>query len=186
VIRALAAMLLAPALAGAQALPERVKLCESCHGAGGNSTLEKTPSIAAQPVTYLENQLVYFREDLRNAPAMQAVVKGMKDEEITALAKHFAAQKAVVVAPRADAAAAEKGKALADKMHCGQCHLPAFQGRDQMPRLAAQREDYLLAAMIGYRDGTRTGADTTMTEVLYNVRDDDLKALATYLSQLRD
>jgi cytochrome c553 len=185
-MRGWCAMLLVPALAGAQGLAERVKLCESCHGASGNSTVEKTPSLAAQPVTYLENQLVYFREDLRNAPAMQAVAKGMKDEDITALAKHFASQKATVVASRSDAAGAAKGKALAGTMHCGQCHLPAFQGRDQMPRLAAQREDYLLEAMVGYRDGKRTGADTTMTEVLYGVRDDDLKALASYLSQLHD
>jgi cytochrome c553 len=185
-MRAALAMLLVPALAGAQALPERVKLCESCHGPGGNATLEKTPSIAAQPDTFLENQLVYFREDLRNAPAMQAVAKGLKDEEITALARHFAAQKAVGAAARSDAAASARGKALADKMHCGQCHLPAFQGREQMPRLAAQREDYLLEAMVGYRDGKRTGADTTMTEVLYGVGDEDLKALAAYLSQLRE
>ena len=110
----------------------------------------------------------------------------MKDEEITALAKHFSAQKAVVAPSRGDAAAATRGKALAEKLHCGECHLPAFQGRDQMPRLAAQREDYLLEAMIGYRDGKRTGADTTMTEVLYGVKDDDLKSLASFLSQLRE
>ena len=128
---------------------------------------------------------MYFREDLRNAPAMQAVAKGMKDEEITALAKHFAAQEAVGGGSGGDAAAAAKGKALAEKMHCGQCHLPEFQGREQMPRLAAQREDYLLDAMVGYRDGKRTGADTTMTEVLYGVDDESLKALAAYLAQMR-
>lgn len=179
-------LLLASAMAGAQPSPERVKLCESCHGAGGNSGVAKTPSIAAQPVTYLENQLVYFREDLRNAPAMQQVAKGMKDEEITALARHFAAQKAVVVATGEDADAAARGKALVDRLHCGECHLPALQGRDQMPRLAAQREDYLFEAMVGYRDGKRTGADTTMTEALYGVGDADLRSLAAYISRLRE
>ena len=29
-----------------------------------------TPSIAGQPVTFIENQLVFFREGLRNAPVM--------------------------------------------------------------------------------------------------------------------
>ena len=53
-----------------------------------------------------------------------------------------------------------------------------------MPRLAGQREDYLVDAMIGYRDGKRTGADTTMSEVLYGMSDADIKALAAYLASL--
>ncbi|HET7730154.1 MAG TPA: c-type cytochrome [Usitatibacter sp.] len=166
-------------------LAEKVKACEACHGPGGNSAMANTPSIAAQPVLFLENQLVYFREGLRNAPVMQEVAKGMKDEDITALARHFGAQKAKVVAPSAgDKAMLERGKALAGAQHCGQCHLPKYEGRDQMPRLAAQREDYLLEAMIGYRDGKRTGADTTMTEVLYGMSDADIKALAHYLARI--
>ena len=180
-----AAMVLVPAIAAAEPAAERTALCESCHGKDGNSTTAKTPSIAGQPVTYLENQLVYFREELRNAPVMQAVAKGMKDEEITAFARYFSARAAKPSPTRPpDAAVTEQGRALVEKLHCGQCHLPELRGRDQMPRLAAQREDYLLDAMVGYRDGKRTGADTTMTEVLYGVSDADLQALAAYVSQL--
>jgi cytochrome c553 len=162
-----------------------VKLCESCHGPGGNSVIPGTPSIAAQPPIFIENSLVYFREDLRNAPVMQAITKGMKDEVFTALAKHFSAQKAKVVAAGAtDKAIAARGAELAARMHCGQCHLPRYEGRDQVPRLAGQREEYLVDAMVGYRDGKRSGADTTMTEVLYGVSDGDIKALAHYLARL--
>ena len=186
-MRALAAaMLLVPAIAAAQPAAERIALCESCHGKDGNSTTPKTPSIAGQPVTYLENQLVYFREELRNAPVMQAVAKGMKDEEISALARHFASRRATPTATRPpDADITERGRALIEKLHCGQCHLPTLQGREQMPRIAAQREDYLVEAMTGYRDGKRTGADTTMTEVLYGVSDADVQALAAYVSRLQ-
>jgi cytochrome c553 len=160
-----------------------VALCETCHGPGGNSTVAGTPSIAGQPATFLENQLVYFREGLRNAPVMQAVAKDMKDEDITALARHFSGEKARASAsgPARDSA---RGRELAQSLHCGQCHLPTYEGRAQMPRIAGQREDYLIHAMLGYRDGTRTGADTTMSEVLYGVSDADVKALAHYLSRL--
>src|SRR5437868_1163223 len=72
--------------------PERAALCESCHGPGGNSTTANIPSLAGQPPIFIENQLVYFREGLRNAPVMQPLMQGVKDEEITALAKHFSAQ----------------------------------------------------------------------------------------------
>src|SRR5258706_571627 len=98
-----------------------VALCESCHGPGGNSTTPGTPSIAAQPDNFLETQLVYFREGLRNAPVMQAVAKDMKDEDITSLARHFSAQKATVHSTQADKALAERGLGLARSMHCGQC-----------------------------------------------------------------
>jgi cytochrome c553 len=181
----IAALFLSASPTFAQAPPDKVKLCEGCHGPAGNSIIPGTPSIAAQPFTFLENSLVYFREGLRNSPVMQAIAKGMKDEDITALAKHFSAQKAKVVAPSAgDKAMADRGRELASKMHCGQCHLPNYQGQNQVPRVAAQREEYMVEAMIGYRDGKRSGADTTMTEVLHGVSDGDIKALAHYLARV--
>jgi cytochrome c553 len=170
--------------AGAQS-PERIASCEACHGPDGNSVVPGTPSIAAQPANFLENQLVYFREGLRNAPVMQGIAAGMKDEEIVALAKHFASRKATVVAASPlDEAMAARARTLSRERHCGQCHMPKYEGRAQMPRLAGQREDYLLGTMIAQRDATRTGADTTMTEVLAGLSDADLKALAHYLARV--
>lgn len=177
----LLATLCLPALAAE--IPEQVSFCETCHGQGGNSTMAGMPSIAAQPATFLENQLVFFREGLRNAPVMEPIAKKMTDAEITALARHFSAQPAMSVAGPADAGLMARGRQLAEAMHCGQCHLPKYEGRAQMPRLAGQREDYMVETMIGYRDGKRTGADTTMSEVLYGMKDADIKALAHFLAR---
>jgi len=161
-----------------------IALCETCHGKGGNSEIALTPSIAGQPETFITNQLIYFREGLRASPVMQGVAKGMKDPDAIALAKHFAASPVRIVSPGAtDPKLAQRGKQLIDTMHCGQCHLPDFRGRSQIPRLAGQREDYLVTTMIAYRDGKRTGADTTMTEVLYGLKDDDIKALGHLLAR---
>jgi cytochrome c553 len=176
--------LLVAALSISAHAADRVPLCESCHGSGGNSTTPLIPSIAGQPVTFLENQLIFFREELRNAPVMVPLMKGVKDEEVTALARHFSGQPLKAQAPKPADAASARGKELAGKMHCGQCHLPDYRGRNQMPRLAGQREDYVVDAMIGYRDGKRTGADTTMSEVLYGMGDADIKALAAFLATL--
>ena len=52
-----------------------------------------------------------------------------------------------------------------------------------MPRIAGQREDYLVSTMIAYRDGKRTGADTTMSEALYGASDADIKALGHFLAR---
>ena len=51
-----------------------------------------------------------------------------------------------------------------------------------MPRLAAQREEYLRDSMNAYRNYTRTGGDTLMAAALYGVSDADVKALAHYLA----
>lgn len=115
---------------------------------------------------------------------MEPVARGLSDAEVTALAKHFAARPARVVAEGpADAKKTARGRTLAAAMQRGQCHLPDYSGRDQMPRLAGQREDYLVLAMAGYRDNTRTGADTTMAGILRGMSDADIAALAHYLAR---
>ena len=58
------------AAAGAQQPgPDKVAACTACHGPGGNSPTPAIPSIAQQPKTFLENQLVLIREGLRDVPA---------------------------------------------------------------------------------------------------------------------
>ena len=44
-------------------------------------------------------------------------------------------------------------------MRCGICHLPTFVGRDQMPRLAGQREDYMLYTMRAMKANQVVGRD---------------------------
>jgi cytochrome c553 len=176
----LTALFLCPAFA--QPLPERLPLCAACHGPGGNSAIPGTPSLAGQPAIFLENQLVLMREGMREVPQMAAAVRGLTDAQIRALARHYAAQKPAAPQGKPDPALMRQGAALAGKLHCGSCHEPDFRGREQMPRLAAQREEYLLAAMNGYRNYTRKGGDTVMAAALYGLSDADVKALAHHLA----
>jgi cytochrome c553 len=168
------------------AAQDRIALCDACHGAGGVSQTAGTPSIAGQPKLFIENQLVLFREELRVAPQMQAAVNGLTDREIVRLAEHYAAQAARPVADGpTDAGQAKRGLAFAQKNHCGSCHLPDYRGRAQIPRLAGQREEYLVESMLAYRDNRRTGGDTIMAAALYGASDADIRALAHYLARLR-
>ena len=174
----------ASSLAMAAPAADAITLCESCHGKGGNSDIALTPSLAGQPDIFVTNQLILFREGLRNSSVMQAVAKGMKDKDAIELGKHFAKSPVKLVpTSAADPKMEIRGRQLIEKMHCGQCHLPNFAGRSQVPRLAGQREDYLVAAMREYRDGKRTGADTTMTEVLSGIADADIIALGHFLAR---
>jgi len=158
--------------------------CGACHGPDGNSVNPAVPSIAGQPKLFLENQLILFREELRRSEQMLAVVKGMKDPEIIKLAEHFSKLPAKPMEKEpADKALAAKGQALAKKLRCNVCHVSDYSGQNQIPRLAAQREQYLEAEMRAYRDGKRTGGDTIMAAALYRVSDADIKALAHFLSR---
>jgi cytochrome c553 len=54
-----------------------------------------------------------------------------------------------------------------------------------MPRLANQREDYLLKALRDYKQGVRVGyGSASMPEAVATLSDEDLVALAHYLAQL--
>jgi cytochrome c553 len=188
-VEAAAALLLAcSGSAAAQgAAPPAMLLaqCAACHGERGLSTLIGVPSLAAQPKVFTETQLVLIREGLREVPAMQVVVKGMSDETISALAGYFAAQPAPAAAAVTQPGKAKAGAALSQRLLCGTCHLANYEGQQQVPRLAGQREDYLLPAMTQLRDNPGPGRDTIMAATLRGLSDADLGALAHHLATFK-
>jgi cytochrome c553 len=158
--------------------------CAVCHGAEGNSPAPAIPSIAGQPPLFLQNQLILFREGVRASEQMQPIAKGLKDADIARLAAHFSKlpAKRMETAPP-DAALMQRGTERAKALRCGQCHLADFRGQSQIPRLAAQREAYLTAEMLAYRDSKRPAGDTIMAAALYGVSDADIRALAHFLAR---
>jgi len=182
-----AALLTWSTLAVAQqaAEPPAAASCVACHGPNGNSQTAQYPSIAAQPKTFLENQLVLIREGLRPVPEMAAVVKGMSDETITALAAHYAAQRATAPAGKPDTIKQTWGRDVADKGLCGTCHLSDFRGQHQVPRLANQHEGFLVKSLKEFRDKPAPGRDTIMAATLRGMTDDDLANVAHYLAYFR-
>jgi cytochrome c553 len=172
-------------LAGAAGADERLAACGACHGADGNSQLPGMPSLAGQPRLFLENYLVMTREGLRGNEVMQALLKGLSDRDIVALAAHFSKLPARSTEEKADPELFNRGRDIAAKNHCANCHEPDFRGREQMPRLAGQREDFLAEAMLQYRQNRRPGGDTMMNAALHGIAEADFKALAHYFSRLK-
>lgn len=181
---ATASSLLLPGVAAGQPPPETLVICNACHGPGGNSRIALTPSLAGQPKLFIENQLVLIREGLREVASMAAVMAGMTDQTIIALAQHFAAQAPVRKAVTVNADKARVGAETAGKTLCGTCHLPDYAGQNQVPRLAGQDEAYLVLAMKQFRDNPGPGRDTIMAASLRGLNDADLANLAHYLAGL--
>lgn len=171
----------------AQAPPSvaRLKSCAECHGEDGNSLNAGTPSIAAQPRIFLENYLVLTREGLRGSDEMQRLLKGLPDRDIVAFARHFSSLKAVPAPGAVDRVLFERGRAIAARSRCGSCHLPDYSGREQMPRLAGQREEFLLEVMLQYRQNRRRGGDTMMSAALHGIPESEFPALAHFFSRLK-
>ena len=171
--------------AAAQSLQERLTVCAGCHGADGNSAMPGTPSLAGQPRLFLENYLVLTREGLRGNEIMQKLLHGVPDREIIALAVHYSKLPSRPEQGPADKALFERGRQIAAKSRCGNCHRPDYGGQQQMPRLAGQREDFLNEVMLAYRQNRRAGGDTLMAAALYGIAEADLRAMAHYLAKLR-
>lgn len=179
-------LLTGSALAGdAERGRQKAETCLGCHGQTGNSEVEQTPSLAGHPAAYSTVQLILFRDKLRRSEQMVPFAEGLTDDDIEDLAAYFETLKPSPPEPVSNAALAAAGKRVADANHCGSCHLPDYSGREQMPRLAGQREDYLLKALRDYKAGERPGLDGRMTEVLYHLSDQDLQAVSHYLAHLR-
>jgi cytochrome subunit of sulfide dehydrogenase len=66
--------------------------CANCHGTAGVSQ-GAMPSLAGQDAAYLAEQMRQFRDGKRPATIMHQLAKGYTDEQIVAIAAHFAAQK---------------------------------------------------------------------------------------------
>jgi cytochrome c553 len=167
----------------AASLEERITVCLACHGAGGLSRVPETPSLAGQPQFFTVAQLFLFRDGRRNSAAMTAAAKDLTNDDLRALSDYIA--KLPPPEPPsepADPARAARGRTLASQNHCTVCHNPDFSGREQMPRLANQREDYLLKAMREYKTGARIGYAGAMAVELRELTDADLDDLAHYLS----
>ena len=164
------------------------EICFSCHGKGGTSTVPLTPSLGGQPSFFTVAQLFLFRDGRRSkAPTpMDEFAKKLSDAELQALAAIFEKQKPPLPPAQApDRARFERGKKLLEGRNCGVCHNPDFSGREQMPRLANQREDYLLKAMRDYQGGRRIGyGSATMPEELAGLTDANLADISHYLAQL--
>jgi cytochrome c553 len=165
---------------------DKLETCAACHGPNGISPNQDVPSLAAQPDIFTQWQLVYMRDGTRKVEAMEAVVKDMTDSDIRFYGSYFASLSPPVPEPsRPNEAASAEVLNLIKPRRCASCHDDTMAGKGEMPRLAGQREDYLVKAFRDFRRNVRRGrGNAIMVELVSTLTDNDLKILAEYLSRL--
>jgi cytochrome c553 len=167
--------------AAAQTVEERLPLCMTCHGEKGQSETELVPSLGGQPSMYVLIQLYMFRQDLRTAPPMNDMAKGLSDADLQKAADVISKLPPPPAATGGDPARLQRAAGLVVQHRCAFCH-NNLAGADSVPRIAAQREDYLLKALREYKSGARTEYQPVMAEVVSALKDEDFVDLAQYLA----
>lgn len=155
--------------------------CANCHGEDGLSKTPDVPNLAGQNPAYLLEQVRKFASGERKDPFMQGLIKVLKDEERVQAALYYATAPAVP-AP-ADAAQVPRGKELFAKL-CVRCHGEQARGNEFYPRLAGQKLPYLQSSITRYRDNTGIRNNQLMSIATAPLKNDDITALANYLTQL--
>jgi cytochrome c553 len=182
----LAVMLLCASTPSALAasIEERIAACLACHGEKGQSTNPEIPSLGAQTAPYVLIQLFLFREKLRPVDVMSDAVKGFTDDDLRRFADTIS--RLPPPPPTGDPsnpARMERGGALVRQYRCNICHSPDLAGRDNVPRIAGQREDFLVKTMREYKNNIRAGYDASMADVLQPISDAEILDLAYFAAR---
>jgi cytochrome c553 len=165
---------------------EKAELCVGCHGEGGVSQMENIPSLAAQPDQFIQWQLVFFRAGTRKNEQMQPIVEQLNNDDIRNLGAYFASLPPPKnPKPDDNPDLSKKGAQAAAGRRCASCHTDSYAGTKAVPRVAGQREEYLVKALHDYKSGVRNGGGmAAMAEVAYPLSAEEIEALAHYLAHL--
>ena len=193
-------VMLAVAAAGASAasVEELTKECNDCHGDNGVSQWSEVPTIAGiSPFVLSDALLVYqekgrpcekskYRQGDTDRPEtdMCEVVADLSEDEIEALAEHYAELEFVAAKQPFDAALAAAGKAIHDR-DCENCHADSARDPEEDAGiLAGQWSDYLREQFEHYVEGTR-GQPEKMEAKVKALSAEDIEALINFYASLQ-
>ncbi len=150
--------------------------CGACHGELGVSGNPATPSLAGQDAQYLAAATQAYKGGARKDESMTGPVANLDDKAIKDIAAHYAAQQPQAVSVRRPLTLAEWTE------RCDRCHGVNGNSTDPlMPRLAAQRPDWLELVLHAYRTGARKS--TAMAAMSAQMSEADVKDLAAFYAR---
>jgi cytochrome c553 len=171
--------------AQAQAIEQKVAVCQACHLTGTLQGTSAIPNIWGQSEGYIYIQLRDFKSGARNAPedaAMRGFVAAMSDADMLEIARYAAIQPWPKVGPiSADKALLKKGADALAVLPCGGCHFNDWKGFSANPRIGDQSTAYLAATFRQFRSGSRANSPG-MSDLLRTLDEGDIDAIAAYLN----
>jgi cytochrome c553 len=169
-----------------ETLTERAAPCLACHGEKGVSQTPDIPSLGGQPAPYLLIQLYLFREKQRKVEIMNEMTKGFTDDDLRNFSDYLAKlPPPPPVADTGDPARMQRASALITQFRCNSCHTLTLEGRENIPRIAHQREDYLARTLREYKTNARHGYDGVMAEVTQSLSEAQIDDMAYFMARFR-
>jgi len=190
--------------------------CITCHGPDGKGMAAAGfPRLAGLPAEYISKQLRDFRSGARDNPVMKPIATALSDEEISAVAKAYAARPKVNVTtnqstalrpqPGTGAWLATRGAWDRNIPECTLCHGPSGIGvGDIFPPLAGQSAVYIESQLNAWRTqkavtGKGKSSKTTLTppmrkndpnglmqHIAADLTEAEIKSVAEYFENLGD
>ncbi len=168
--------------------------CTWCHGPAGQG-FATAPRLAGQQLGYLENQLHSFHDHSRDNPLSRQYMWGAAAtlDAVTAreLAAYFASTEPQPAAD-GDEQLVAAGKAIFDEgvpdaniAPCTACHGPQAQGVRNIPRLGGLSFAYLKRRLSQWGEGYHQSAAAPMPRIASKLSEEQIAALASYLSFVR-
>lgn len=170
------------------------EFCAGCHGQDGVSDNPLVPTLAGQPYTLIEDNLLAFRAGKRAcaperddgspsaqlAQTMCAGVAELTDGQIAALAEHFERRDFEPAGQTFEPSLVERGKRLHVEKGCERCHADGGRMTQSMaPILAGQWTPYLRRAMEALKSGSKQGPKV-MNAAIHELDEREIEALLNY------
>ena len=154
----------------------------------GRSPSNTMPILAGISTGYFKKAIEDYATGKRPSPEMEPYAKAVKALGVDEIAGYFAAQKKEPTPIRADAAAAERGKAAAAQ--CALCHGPDGRGdaSKMIPDLRGQPPGYLKSQMLLFKADKRSPGDPNLKAIkalMATIPDQTFDDLAAYFSSVR-
>lgn len=168
-------------------------LCAACHGAAGISLVPLYPNLAGQVPGYIAAQLAEFKSGARVSPLMAPFIMALTDEDMADLDAFYASLdpgvKAVPEGLEEIALEGQKiyrgGIAEREIASCMSCHGPSGHGIPALyPRVSAQSADYMQTQLLAFKKGERIGYNNIMSDIAFGLSEQQINALAVYMSGL--
>jgi len=188
-------VLVSPALRAQSAPPAALAACLTCHGPAAEAAAQPPgplviPRVSGQHVEYLAKQLREYKAGKRKNDLMVPMLAKISNGQLRELASHLASQ-----APARPAAQSspqvERGRVLYDQGNaavpaCVGCHQANGVGAPSYPRLAGQRQAYVVQQLLNFKQGARTNDRArVMRSIAGNLSEEEIRAVAEYLASLQ-
>lgn len=187
----------APADVSPQELAAKTHYCTTCHGVSGQGFrgYYPIPRLAGQQPDYVKNQLLAFTQKRRKNEIMFSVSHVLSPGMLSALSDYFnkldpkplgGAPKDVVAEGKAIFA---QGLPAANVPPCATCHGDAAKGNGEIPRLAGQLNDYVVAKLTNWdkergQIASQPDASALMEPIAHGLSPAQIRAVAAYVSTL--